>query len=96
MKNKYIVPSILFVSTLLLSGCGGSNNASSSPDYELDNVSFPLEEKVTLKMISQSAPLAPSDPNEKLIFNRLEEETNVHIDWTNYNADFVQKRNLDI
>src|SRR5699024_7719905 len=73
-----------------------ADKSSSSPDYELENISFPLEEKVSLKMISQGAALAPKDPNEKLIFQRLEEELNVHIDWTNYNADFAEKRNLDI
>src|SRR5699024_196120 len=84
--------------TLVLGACGGSKkeNAKSSPDYELKNVSFPLAEKKSLKMISQSAALAPKDPNDKLIFQRLEEETNLHIDWTNYNADFAEKRNLDM
>ncbi len=72
--------------------CGGSKEKStSSPDYELENVSFPLKEKVSLKMMSQSAPLAPNDPNDKLIFQRLEEETNLHIDWTNYSSDFAEK-----
>lgn len=97
MKTKKWLVATLLVSTLVLGACGGSkNNAKSSPDYELTDVQFPLEEKLTLKMISQSAALAPNDPNEKLIFQRLEEETNLHIDWTNYNADFAEKRNLDI
>lgn len=96
MKAKWMLP-IVFTSVLILGACGGSKEKStSSPDYELENVSFPLKEKVSLKMISQSAPLAPNDPNDKLIFQRLEEETNLHIDWTNYSSDFAEKRNLDI
>ncbi len=96
MKAKWMLP-IVFTSVLILGACGGSKEKStSSPDYELENVSFPLKEKVSLKMMSQSAPLAPNDPNDKLIFQRLEEETSLHIDWTNYSSDFAEKRNLDI
>ncbi len=91
MKAKWMLP-IVFTSVLILGACGGSKEKSkSSPDYELENVSFPLKEKVSLKMMSQSAPLAPNDPNDKLIFQRLEEETNLHIDWTNYSSDFAEK-----
>ena len=47
--------------------------------------------------MTQSSPLAPEDPNEKLIYKRLQEETNVKINWTNYTWDeFGEKRNLDI
>lgn len=45
--------------------------------------------------MTQSNVLAPADPNEKLIFKRLEEKTGIHIEWTNYTNDvFVEKRNL--
>ncbi|MGF2146191.1 ABC transporter substrate-binding protein [Vagococcus fluvialis] len=96
MKKSLIGVTIL--ATLILSACGKSSDkgSTSSPDYELTDVAFPLEEKITLKIMSQSAALAPNDPNDKLIFKRLEDNTNVHIDWTNYNADFAEKRNLDI
>lgn len=83
---------------VMITGCGkGSESGNaSSEDYQLENVSLPLEEKVSLKGMISSSPLAPEDPNEKLIFKRLEDDTNVHIDWTNYNSDFSEKRNLDI
>lgn len=82
---------------LFLSACGNKKSSSSSKDYELKDISFPLEEdeEVTLKFMTQSSPLAPSDPNDKLIFQRLEEDTGVHIDWKNYTHDaFIEKRNL--
>lgn len=81
----------------LLVGCGSKGSkTTSSEDYGLTDVSLPLKDKVSLKGITSSSPLAPEDPNEKLIYKRLEEDTNVHIDWTNYNSDFAEKRNLDI
>jgi putative aldouronate transport system substrate-binding protein len=47
--------------------------------------------------MTQSSPLAPSDPNEKLICKRLEEKTGVHIDFTNFTSDsFTEKRNLAV
>lgn len=96
MKQKFGKTVVaLLASTVLLVACGSKEQAS-SPDYELKNVQFPLEEKVTLKFMTASSPLAPADPNDKLIFQRLEKETGVHIDWTNYQSDFGEKRNLDI
>lgn len=95
MKKNTSIISVLVI-VLLLSACTSKKESSSSEDYGLSDVSFPLEEKVTLKFTTQSSPFAPEDPNDKLIFQRLEEETNVHIDWTNYQTDFIEKRNLDI
>ena len=47
--------------------------------------------------MTQSSPLAPADPNEKLVYKRLEEKTGIHIDWTNYTSDsFIEKRNLAV
>ncbi|CAM3848118.1 MULTISPECIES: ABC transporter substrate-binding protein [Paenibacillus] len=72
---------------LLLSGCGGGGKAESeSPDG-----------KVTLNFLTQSSPLAPADPNDKLINKRLEEKTGIHINWKNYTSDvFAEKRNLAV
>lgn len=97
MKNKKKnIGVTLLASAVLLAGCGSSSDTASAPDYELENVEFPVEEDVTLNMIGNFSPLAPSDPNEKLIFERLEEETGVHIEWTNYVDDYAEQRNLSI
>lgn len=97
MKKSSITKSMLVLaSALILTACGSKSNGAASPDYELKNISFPLEEKVTLKFMTGSSTLAPKDPNNKLILQRLEEQTGVHIDWTNYQNDFAEKRNLDI
>lgn len=75
----------------------GNSNKSFSDSYGLEDATLPLSAPVTLKFLTKSSPLAPADPNEKLINQRLEKETNIHIEWTNYTWDsFVEKRNLDI
>ncbi|MGG1629585.1 ABC transporter substrate-binding protein [Rossellomorea sp. NRS-1567] len=99
MGKKTKTMSVLLMSGMLLAaGCSNNSESASSENYELENVKFPLEEQVTLKMMTSSSPLAPDDPNEKLIFKRLQKETGVKIDWTNYTAGetFNEKRNLAV
>ncbi|WP_172253725.1 ABC transporter substrate-binding protein [Saccharibacillus deserti] len=70
---------------LLVTACGGG---SSEPQQTADG-------KPILRVLTSSSPLAPPDPNEKLVVKRLEEKTGVHIDWTSYTSDvFAEKRNL--
>lgn len=101
--------SIVMVVSLLATGCGSKKTDSavnadikakgenSSPSYGLKDVKFPLEKTVNLKFLTQSSPIAPGNPNEKLIWQRFEKDTNVHIDWTNYVWDqFGDKKNLEL
>ncbi len=87
---------------LVASGCSNSKTNSNkgeaaSKDYKLSQVSFPLKEKVSLNFMTQSSPLAPSDPNKKLVYQRLEDQTGIHVNWKNYTSDaFVEKRNLAV
>ncbi|MGZ4159884.1 MAG: ABC transporter substrate-binding protein [Neobacillus sp.] len=103
-RISYLVTTALAAS-LLVAGCShssstsasGAKGANSSPNYELKNVKFPLQKKVTLKFLTQSSPIAPKNPNDKLIWQRYEKDTNIHIDWTNYTWDqFGDKRNLEL
>lgn len=104
MKHVKKVMFTSLAAILVASGCssnktnGNSNiGEAASKDYKLSQVSFPLKEKVSLNFMTQSSPLAPSDPNKKLIYQRLEEQTGVHVNWKNYKSDaFVEKRNLAI
>ncbi|SFU38467.1 ABC transporter substrate-binding protein [Butyrivibrio sp. M55] len=72
-----------------LVGCGqkaagaGSNSASVSAD----KLSFPLQEKVTITGTISYPSGTESEPNNRTIFKRLEEETNVHVDWTAISSD---------
>lgn len=91
-KSKFPFKAIsasLLASFMLLSACGNGGNGGSeskAPDPS---------GKVTLNIMTQSSPLAPQDPNNKLIFKRLEEKTKVHVNWKNFTKDvFPEKRNL--
>ncbi|SET12370.1 ABC transporter substrate-binding protein [Paenibacillus sp. NFR01] len=80
----------VLASLMFLSACGGGKEKAENAQQNADG-------KVTLNLITQSSPLAPADPNDKLINKRLEEKTNVHINWKNFTRDvFVEKRNLAV
>lgn len=79
------------VTVLSLTACG-----SGKKDEEvLTDVSFPLEEEATLKIMTKAAAISTQNPAEKLIFQRVKEDTNVNVDWTCYVEDqYIDKRNL--
>lgn len=55
-----------------------------------------VDEKITISVASSAHPNnTRSDWNEKYIFKKLEEETNVHVEWeTTPNDGWLEKRNL--
>ncbi|MCM8711215.1 ABC transporter substrate-binding protein [Clostridium sp. SYSU_GA19001] len=98
MKKRVL--SIIFtgiiVSSTFLGGCSTKESNVSKSDVSKFNVTgLPIvKQKVTLKVVSPKAPLAPSY-NEMTIFKKLEEQTNVHIDWNNIpDTDYQEKKNL--
>lgn len=81
----------------LLTGCGGgkSGSGNSSADIDAASVSFPLEETVTLTALTHQPSFAPQELNDRLIVQRMEEATNIHIDWTVFVDDqFGEKKQL--
>lgn len=67
--------------------------AEINPDTPVSEVSFPLKEQAELSFITNAPATSTQDPNERVIFQRMEEQTNVHIDWTCFVADqFADKR----
>ncbi|MCT1902380.1 extracellular solute-binding protein [Oceanobacillus sojae] len=98
MRGLYrYLAAAMFISLLIIAGCGKSDQASSE-DYELSDITFPVEEEdISLKFITESSPMAPEDPNDKLILQRLEEQTGVHIDWKSFSGEsFTEQRNLAV
>lgn len=82
VKSSFcLCPCFLHVSCCMRQRGGSAASEQQDPDG-----------KVTLNFITQSSALAPADPNDKLINKRLEEKTNVHINWKNFTNDvFVEK-----
>ena len=80
-----------------LFGCSSPDAriAEIDPDTPVEEVTFPLAETKELSFITSAPATTTQEPNEKLIFQRLEEKTNVHIDWTCFVEDqFADKKNL--
>ena len=103
MKNTRRLVALLMavVMTLLLVGCaksgdtqsGGdttpSGGASGTPAQEVDTSSleFPLAETAELSGLTNFPAGSESEPNNRTIFKRLEEKTNVHINWKAIQSD---------
>ena len=71
-------------------GCGNGKEhmkAEIDPDIPVEDVSFPLKEKAELSFITSAPATSTQEPNERTIFERLEKQTNVHIDWTCFVSD---------
>lgn len=75
--------------TLTLAGCGGGGAASASAGLEVDpaEVQFPLAETASIKGLTNYPVSTEADPNNRTIFKRLEEKTNVHVDWKTIQSD---------
>ena len=85
---------MLTVVTTSLSACGSKKEENVTVHSD---VSFPLEETATLTMLTSAPAVSEQNPNNRLIFKRLQEKTNLKINWTNYTWDeYGEKRNLDI
>jgi putative aldouronate transport system substrate-binding protein len=78
---------VLAISASVLAGCGKEVSNSGAAEVSAEDLSFPLEEKVTITGMISYPSGTESEPNNRTIFKRLEEETNVHVDWTAISSD---------
>ena len=94
-KNKIrIVLSIAMIAVMTTSliACGNKSNKNVTV---YSDVSFPMEETATLTMLTSAPAISEQNPNNRLIFKRLQEKTNVEIDWTCYPDDqYGDKKSL--
>ena len=77
-------------SALALTACGGGSSADdkAAAAVVVDGpVDFPLAETVTLTGTTSYPAGSESEPNNRTIFKRLEDATNVHIEWTAIQSD---------
>lgn len=98
IKNKRLICLLMaLLEILALTACGGKGVAQAEvdPDTPVEEVAFPLAERKELSFITNAPARTEQDPNKRTIFARLEEQTNVHIEWTCFVADqFGDKKNL--
>ncbi len=96
MSNLFAKGSKLVVSlamaAALLAGCGGGSSAggggaSAGLDVDPASLAFPLAEKATISGLTSYPVGSESNPNNRTIFKRLEEKTNVHVDWKAIQSD---------
>ena len=81
----------LVLSVALLTGCGSkgtdSGNNGGSAEVNVEDLSFPLAETATIKGLTNYPVGTESEPNNRTIFKRLEEKTNVHVEWKTIQGD---------
>lgn len=98
MKTKTIkkIMATLLVTSMVAGVCGcGNESAKNNATSQITDFSFPLKEEATLKFITSAESGTTQDPNERIIFQRLEDETNLKIEWTCFVKDqFSDKKNL--
>ena len=76
---------------LSLTACGGKDsvelNSGELQEVDLAELQFPLKEKATLTGMTSFPANTESNPNNRTIFKRLQEKTNVEIEWTAIQGD---------
>ena len=95
MKKRFlskVAAAVLSAAMLLpLAACGSGSpdggKAGQKDAADAKAVSFPLSEKKTITGMTSYPAGTESDPNKRTIFKRLEEKTNVHVEWNAIQAD---------
>ena len=93
MKNFKRVLSLVLALIMAMSlvACGGKSDAQLSNgemvEVDIATLQVPLAEQATLKGLTNFPVGSESEPNNRTIFQRLEEQTNVHIEWKAIQSD---------
>ena len=66
----------------LLAGCSGAGG-----EVDPATLAFPLAETATITGLTNFPAGTESEPNNRTIFKRLEEQTNVHVEWKTIQSD---------
>ncbi len=80
MKNKIFKRAAAVILAVGIAGAMGTGALA-------DEITFPLEETAIFTGMISYPVGTESEPNNRTIFKRLEEATNVHIDWTAIQSD---------
>ena len=92
--RKFLTTLLLCILTMcMLAGCGSKGGegggAAESQGLDVDpaSLAFPLAETATIAGLTNYPANTESEPNNRTIFKRLEEKTNVHVNWTAISGD---------
>ncbi len=90
-KLRYITAVVLAVCVMAVStGCGREKvplNDGTFKPVDPSELEFPLKEKATLTGLISYPANTESEPNNRTIFKRLQEKTNVEIQWSAIQSD---------
>ena len=89
-RRSFLKAAAIAGSAIALSACGGKSSANEEAAAAVEvtgPVEFPLAETATLTGTTSSPAGSEPEPNNRTIFKRLEESTNVHIEWTAIQSD---------
>jgi putative aldouronate transport system substrate-binding protein len=79
------------MAVVLLTACGGGGSTpsggGSGTDVDPADLTFPLAETATISGLTNFPAGTESNPNNRTIFKRLEEQTNVHVEWKAIQSD---------
>ena len=99
--KKAIACGLVVAMATSMIGCGGKGSSQKvnvsglDENGEVREIQFPLQEEQELSFITWASSDSTQNPNERAIFQRLQEDTNVKIKWTCYVQDqFGDKKNL--
>ena len=92
MSKSLALIMAIVMSVALLAGCGGSGNAGGGAapapaEVPAEGYTFPLAEKVEISGLTRFPASTESEPNNRTIYKRLEEKTNVHVNWKAIQSD---------
>jgi len=88
-KMAFALAALAFGTSLFL-GCKDKNVSLNSGDIQKvdpNELAFPLKEKAVISGLTSFPPNTESNPNNRTIFRRLQEKTNVEVKWTAIQSD---------
>lgn len=88
-KMAFALAALAFGTSLFL-GCKDKNVSLNSGDIQKvdpNELTFPLKEKTVISGLTSFPPNTESNPNNRTIFRRLQEKTNVEVKWTAIQSD---------
>ena len=88
-RRSFLSLSAAAAATSLAACGGGSGDGGAEVDLSVDpeSLAFPLAETAELSGLTSFPVGSESEPNNRTIFKRLEEATNVHINWKSIQSD---------